>query len=43
MITFASSLEINTYMSDKIKVAEYHAIYINFRKLVKAKKKKIAG
>ena len=36
-ITLASSLEVTTYMSDRIKVAEYHAIYINFRKLVKAK------
>ena len=36
-ITLAPSLEVNTYMSDRIKVAEYHAIYINFQKLVKAK------
>ena len=36
-ITLPSSPEVNTYMSDKIKVAQYHAIYINFRKLVKAK------
>ena len=39
-ITLACSPEVNTYMSDKIKIAEYHAIYINFRKLVKKKKKK---
>ena len=37
-ITLASSPEVNTYMSDEIKVTEYHAIYINFQKLVKAKK-----
>ena len=37
-ITLASSPEVNTYMSDRIKVAEYQAIYINFRKIVKAKK-----
>ena len=36
-ITITSSPEVNTYMSDRIKVAGYHAIYINFRKLVKAK------
>ena len=36
-ITSASSPEVNTYMPDRIKVAEYHAIYINFRKLVKGK------
>ena len=39
-ITLACSPKVNTYMSDRIKVAEYHAIYINFRKLVKAQKKK---
>ena len=33
-ITLASSPEVNTNMSDRIKVAEYHAIYINFRKLI---------
>ena len=39
-ITLASSLpEVNTYMSDIIEVVEFHAIYINFRKLIKAKKK----
>ena len=39
-ITLASSSpEVNTYMSDRIKVAEYHEMYINFWKLVKAKKK----
>ena len=32
-ITLASSPEVNTYMSDRIKVADYHAIYINFWKL----------
>ena len=37
-ITLVSSPEINTYMSE---VAEYHAIYINFRKLVKAKINKV--
>ena len=31
------SPEVNTYMSDRIKVAEYHAIYINFWKLLKKK------
>ena len=36
-ITLALSPEVNTYMSDRIKVAEYHAMYINFRKLVRAK------
>ena len=36
-MTLASSPEVNTYMSDRIKFAEYHAIYINFRKFVKAK------
>ena len=29
-VTLASSPEINTYISDRIKVTEYHAIYINF-------------
>ena len=38
-ITLASSPEVNTYTSYRIKVAEYHAIYFNFRKLVKSKKK----
>ena len=42
-ITLASSPEVDTYMSDRIKVAEYHAIYINFQKLVKAKKAKKKG
>ena len=28
-------------MSDRIKDAEYHAIYINFKKLVKAKLNKV--
>ena len=37
----ASSPEVKTYMSDRIKIAKYHAIYINFRKLVKAKKNKV--
>ena len=36
-ITLACSPEVNTYMSERIKVVEYHAIYINFQKLVKAK------
>ena len=36
-MTLPSSPEVNTYLSDRIKVAEFHAIYINFRKLVKAK------
>lgn len=36
-IRLVSSPKVNTYMSDRIKVAEYHAIYINFPKLVKAK------
>ena len=36
-ITLASPPEVNTYMSDRIEVAEYHAIYINFRKHIKAK------
>ena len=31
----ASFPEVNTYMSDRIKVAEYRAIYINFWKLLK--------
>lgn len=35
-ITLAYSPEVNTAMSDRIKVAEYNAIYINFQKLVKA-------
>ena len=35
-ITLAYSPEVNTSMSDRIKVAEYNAIYINFQKLVKA-------
>ena len=39
-ITLASFPEVNTYMSDRIKVTEYHAKYINFRKLVKEKKVK---
>ena len=39
-ITLASSPKVNTYASDRIKVAEYHAIYINFQKLINAKKKK---
>ena len=37
-ITLACFHEVNTYMSDKIKIAEYRAIYINLWKLVKAKK-----
>ena len=37
-ITLASSPVVNIYMSDRINVAEYHALYINFRKLVEAKK-----
>ena len=36
-MTLVSSPEVNTYMSDKIKVAEYHAMYINFWKLFRAK------
>ena len=36
-ITSVCSPEVNTYMSDRNKVAEYHAIYINFRKFVKVK------
>ena len=36
-MTLACSPEINICTSDIIKVAEYHAIYINFWKLVKAK------
>ena len=36
-ITLPSSSEVTTYMSDRIKVAEYHAIYISFQKLVKPK------
>ena len=31
----ASSPKVNTYMSDRIMVAEYHAIYTNFCKLLK--------
>ena len=31
----ASSPEVNTYMSDRIKATEYHAIHYNFRKLSK--------
>ena len=38
-ITLASSPDVNAYVSGRIKVAEYHAIYINFRKLVKKKEK----
>ena len=41
--TLACSPEVNTYMSDRIKVAEYHALYSNFRKLVKARKNKVKG
>ena len=40
-ITLAFSPEVNIYMSDRFKVTEYHALYINFRKLVNAKKKKV--
>ena len=36
-MTLACSPEVNTYMSDRIKVVEYHAMYINFPKLVKEK------
>ena len=36
-ITLACSPKVNNYILVRIKVAEYHAIYINFRKLVKAK------
>ena len=39
-ITLASSPEVNTYMSDRIKVAKCHAAYINLRILVKKKEKK---
>ena len=39
-ITLVSSPEANTtYLSDRIKVAEYHVIYINFWKFVKAIKR----
>ena len=42
-ITLASSPKVNTYMSDRINVIEYHPIFINSHKLVKAKKKKKQG
>ena len=31
-----SSPDVNTHMHDRMKVAEYHAILINFHKLVEA-------
>ena len=39
-VTLACSPEVKTSMSDRINVAEYHALYINFQKLVKVIYKK---
>ena len=36
-VTLVCSPDVNTYISDRIKVSEYHVTFINFWKLVKAK------